>query len=349
MANKIENIIIDKIFIENNRLWKIYDKDIDVLFQSIQEEGLITPIAVQERNGKYKLIAGEHRLTCCKKLGWHEIPAHIIEREYEEDEIEDARLTILEADENLKRKDPDFIAEAHMLAKRKEAYDKIMAFKCDGLTPEKYKQHLVGKITSKLNDPNLLSDGNAEELENLENNLTNTKTFIQDTIEKNGGSTASINQKLRIANIIPESENKEIKKNNISSNTLLHITIGKDEDKVKKAAEIHLETIKDINSNLDKDTNINTLYQKAIKETKRGLDKNFQKQNPVEFAEMVSEKVYEVIEVEEKKKQEKIYQLSQEDLDDINIALSMYSNIDSISITIDVDGKIVNIFDKFLK
>ena len=45
----------------------------------------------------------------------------------------------------------------------------------------------------------------------------------------------------------------------------------------------------------------------------------------------------------------KIYQLSQEDLDDINIALSMYSNIDSISITIDVDGKIVNIFDKFLK
>ena len=64
---------------------------------------------------------------------------------------------------------------------------------------------------------------------------------------------------------------------------------------------------------------------------------------------MVSEKVYEVIEVEEKKKQEKIYQLSQEDLDDINIALSMYNNIDSISITIDVDGKIVNIFDKFLK
>ena len=37
MANKIENIIIDKIFIENNRLWKIYDKDIDVLFKSIQE------------------------------------------------------------------------------------------------------------------------------------------------------------------------------------------------------------------------------------------------------------------------------------------------------------------------
>ena len=148
MANKIENIIIDKIFIENNRLWKIYDKDIDVLFQSIQEEGLITPIAVQERNGKYKLIAGEHRLTCCKKLGWHEIPAHIIEREYEEDEIEDARLTVLEADENLKRKYPDFIAEAHMLEKRKEAYDKIMAFKCHGMDPGEYKKELYARGNS---------------------------------------------------------------------------------------------------------------------------------------------------------------------------------------------------------
>ena len=349
MANKIENIIIDKIFIEDNRLWKVYDKDIDVLFQSIQEEGLITPIAVQERNGKYKLIAGEHRLTCCKKLGWHKIPAHIIEREYEEDEIEDARLTVLEADENLKRKYPDFIAEAHILEKRKEAYDKIMAHKCNGMDPVEYKINIGGKIGRLLNGSASPTAREAEEIEKLQNEMDSIKTFTKDTAEKTGASESCINQKLKVAKVIPEYKADEIKENNISAKTLSVIVVGKDEEETKKAAEIHLETIKDINSNLDKDTNINTLYQKAIKETRKELDRDFQRQNPVAFAEMVYEKVYEIIEVEEKKKQEKIYQLSQEDLDDINIALSMYSNIDSISITIDVDGKIVNIFDKFLK
>ena len=224
-----------------------------------------------------------------------------------------------------------------------------MAHKCNGMDPVEYKINIGGKIGRLLNGSASPTAREAEEIEKLQNEMDSIKTFTKDAAEKTGASESCINQKLKVAKVIPEYKADEIKENNISAKTLSVIVVGKDEEETKKAAEIHLETIKDINSNLDKDTNINTLYQKAIKETKRGLDKNFQKQNPVEFAEMVSEKVYEVIEVEEKKKQEKIYQLSQEDLDDINIALSMYNNIDSISITIDVDGKIVNIFDKFLK
>lgn len=168
MANKIDNVKITDIYIDNNRLWKIYDRDLKPLLESIKEEGLISPIAVQERSGKYKLIAGEHRLTACKQLGWETIPAQIIEREYEDNEIENARLTILEADENLKRKYPDFIAEAHILTKRKEAYDKIVEYKTGGLTPEEYKKKIGGKVTSLLNSRTPLTDSELKELDFLE-------------------------------------------------------------------------------------------------------------------------------------------------------------------------------------
>ncbi|AXU80664.1 TPA: ParB/RepB/Spo0J family partition protein [Clostridioides difficile] len=344
MANKIDNVKITDIYIDNNRLWKIYDRDLKPLLESIKEEGLISPIAVQERSGKYKLIAGEHRLTACKQLGWETIPAQIIEREYEDNEIENARLTILEADENLKRKYPDFIAEAHILTKRKEAYDKIVEYKTGGLTPEEYKKKIGGKVTSLLNSRTPLTDSELKELDFLEKDLVNVKTFAQNTIDSTGGSESNINSKLKIAKIIPNEKAKEIKANNISSKTLTSIVVGVNEEEIKKASEIHLDTIKSIK--IPEDSNINTLYQKAIKKTKYELkDKYFQRNNPVEFAERVSEKIHEVIDIEEKKKENKIVQLTQNDLEYINTALALLKNAEKLSII--VDDRIV--FTKYIK
>ena len=127
MANKVEYINVTDIYIDKDRLWNVYEKDVESLKESISNIGLITPIAVQWREDKYKLIAGEHRLTVCKELGWETIPAHIIDRKYDNDEIEDARLEVMEADENIKRKKGDFIAEGLILKRRKKAYDKIVA------------------------------------------------------------------------------------------------------------------------------------------------------------------------------------------------------------------------------
>lgn len=356
MKNEVKHIPIDDIFIEGtgvfekDRLWRVFDKDVKSLQESIKEQGLITPIAVQERNGKYKLIAGEHRLTACKNLGWTEIPAHIIEREYEDDEIEDARLCILEADENLKRKIPDYISESHLLAYRKKAYDKLMAFKCNGMDPGAYKQKINIQIASiHKSGQKELSEIQEQEIENLKNERDNIKTFSQDTAEKLGGSEKNIIQKLKVARIIPEDKTDEIKENNISADNLQRIIVGKDEEETRKAAEIHLETIKDINSNLDKNINVNTIYAKAIKETKKDLDKSFQKNNPVEFAEMVADKVHEVIEVETKKKQNKSFKLTPSDLDDINDALSMYEEVEFLEIKVTVNGEEITIFDKFIK
>lgn len=49
--------------------------DIDMLAASIQANGLIHPILVeQDEDGSYFLVAGERRTTAGKMLGWKKIP-----------------------------------------------------------------------------------------------------------------------------------------------------------------------------------------------------------------------------------------------------------------------------------
>lgn len=49
--------------------------DIDALVKSINEVGLIHPLAVNEDK---KLIAGYRRIEACKKLGWKETPVNVV-------------------------------------------------------------------------------------------------------------------------------------------------------------------------------------------------------------------------------------------------------------------------------
>ena len=54
MANKVEYISVNDVYIDKDRLWNVYEKDVESLKESIATVGLITPIAVQRRNNKYK-------------------------------------------------------------------------------------------------------------------------------------------------------------------------------------------------------------------------------------------------------------------------------------------------------
>ena len=49
--------------------------DIDALAKSISTVGLLHPIVINENN---ELIAGVRRLEACKKLGWTDIPVHVV-------------------------------------------------------------------------------------------------------------------------------------------------------------------------------------------------------------------------------------------------------------------------------
>ena len=296
-----KNININDIIVSDERLWQLKEEEIDTLKKSIGEIGLITPIAVQERGGKYLLIGGEHRYTACKQLGFKTVPCNIIPREYEDDEDEDARLVLMEVDENLVRRTADFIEESFLLNRRKIAYEKL--------------------------HPNCTT----QEVRNIKNAKNATvpgkipKTFIQDTSEKTGLSESQISSKVKIGQIISRDKKDVIKDNKVSSHVLKSIVVGSDAEDVKKASEIHLETI----DTMETDKNKNIIMQKAIKEVKKEIN---QKENPIEFAEKVQEIVPKIIEKEENPKTE--FSLNEDDLYEINELINTVPNADTLVVLV---------------
>lgn len=296
-----KNININDIIVSDERLWQLKEEEVDTLKESIKEIGLITPIAIQERGDKYLLIGGEHRYTACKQLGFKTIPCNIIPREYDNDEDEDARLVLMEVDENLVRRTADFIEESFLLNRRKIAYEKL--------------------------HPNCTT----QEVRNIKNAKNATvpgkipKTFIQDTSEKTGLSESQISSKVKIGQIISRDKKDVIKDNKVSSHVLKSIVVGSDAEDVKKASEIHLETI----DNMETDKNKNTIMQKAIKEVKKEIN---QKENPIEFAEKVQEIVPKIIEKEENPKTE--FSLNEDDLYEINELINTVPNADTLVVLV---------------
>ena len=333
MANQVEYVRIKDIYIDQDRLWNVYDRDLEPLRESIEAVGLITPIAVQKRDKGFKLIAGEHRLTVCKNLGLEEIPAHIIERKYDDDEIEDARLEVMEADENIKRKKGDFISEGLLLKRRAKAYNKVLASELgidlSKQTPEQYKRSLKTTLENMKRNPDQRLSGCSE----LEKKVNSFKTFKEDVIEKTGLKGDTITAKLRVGTIFEDKEeyldywvNK-----GFSESSIKKIIIGNNIDAVKSAIEIHHQIIQSLN--LPKNININTFYQNAMKETKEIVeDKDIQKNDPVAFAKKVEQFVSDGF------KHDDYFQLTNSDFKEINVALKSHG---ANQITIFLGDKVI--------
>jgi ParB family chromosome partitioning protein len=75
------------------------------LTASIEASGLLQPVIVRSRNGKFELIAGERRWRAAQRLGWAKIPAVVRE-------VDDPTLLTLALIENLQRDDLTSIDEA---------------------------------------------------------------------------------------------------------------------------------------------------------------------------------------------------------------------------------------------
>jgi ParB family transcriptional regulator, chromosome partitioning protein len=75
------------------------------LTSSIEASGLLQPVVVRPRNGKYELIAGERRLRAVQRLGWTKIPAVVRD-------VDDPTLLTLALVENLQRDGLSAIDEA---------------------------------------------------------------------------------------------------------------------------------------------------------------------------------------------------------------------------------------------
>ena len=85
---------------------KIFEDDaLRELSESIKSYGILNPITVRLRGGRYELVAGERRLRAAKLAGLREVPCILLDVN-----MEDASLIALV--ENLQRKDLDFVEEA---------------------------------------------------------------------------------------------------------------------------------------------------------------------------------------------------------------------------------------------
>ena len=81
------------------------DESLEELSGSIKSYGILNPLTVRLRCGKYELVAGERRLRAAKLAGLEKVPCILIDVN-----MEDASLIALV--ENLQRRDLDFIEEA---------------------------------------------------------------------------------------------------------------------------------------------------------------------------------------------------------------------------------------------
>ena len=78
---------------------------LEELSQSIRSYGLLNPLTVRLRGGRYELVAGERRLRAAKLAGLRDVPCLLMDLS-----LEDAGLVALV--ENLQRRDLDFVEEA---------------------------------------------------------------------------------------------------------------------------------------------------------------------------------------------------------------------------------------------
>ena len=99
--------------------------DLSELMASVAEKGIIEPLIVRQRGGRYQIIAGERRYHAAVQVGLREVPVVIRE-------VDDAEVMELALVENLQRKDLTAFEEAealHQLAQKCDYTHEDMARK----------------------------------------------------------------------------------------------------------------------------------------------------------------------------------------------------------------------------
>ena len=111
MTESVQSINVGHIDVGHRLRAHVGDDYVRELAESIRDAGLVNPITVVEHDGRYRLVAGLHRLEACRSLGWSAVPA--IVRDIGEVEAE-----LAEIDENLIRRELTILEQAEHLARR---------------------------------------------------------------------------------------------------------------------------------------------------------------------------------------------------------------------------------------
>jgi ParB/RepB/Spo0J family partition protein len=93
----IQNIPLQQIDLSDETFSINYLPDLQKLRSSIQEIGLIQPVLLRSKLGRYQIVCGFRRISVTKELGGSEIESQV----FEEGEIDDVRLFSFSLHENM--------------------------------------------------------------------------------------------------------------------------------------------------------------------------------------------------------------------------------------------------------
>lgn len=108
--NKVIEISVDDIIPNPYQPRKNFNDDLTTLAESIAQNGILQPLSVRKKDGKYELIAGERRLRAAKMCGLSVVPCIV-------HEVSDRHSAVLALVENIQRQDLSFFDEAAAIEK----------------------------------------------------------------------------------------------------------------------------------------------------------------------------------------------------------------------------------------
>ena len=152
--------------------------DIIQLSASINEIGLLQPITV---TSDFRLIAGLHRLTACKHLGWQEIEANVVD--YDSEILSE----LAEIDENLIRNELTQFDKSIQTSRRKEIYEILHPETKHGKQENRGNRHTVANLES------------GTQYHSVENK---TESFVEQTAKATNQSERKIRKDARIGKIL---------------------------------------------------------------------------------------------------------------------------------------------------
>ena len=131
----ILDVAIDEIMPNPFQPRKDFNREeIESLADSIKSQGLLQPVVLRKRAGRYEIISGERRLRAMKHIGEKSIPAIVKEK------ISDGKMLEMALVENIQREDLNDIEVA-------KSYQRLL-FEC-GLSHKNLSEH-IGKSRSAI-------------------------------------------------------------------------------------------------------------------------------------------------------------------------------------------------------
>jgi len=161
----IRNIPLEKIIANEQQPRKDFG-DLTEMADSIKEKGILEPILIRPRNGKFEIVAGERRYKAAELAGLSEIPCI----EYDIADNEALELSIIE---NIQRKDLTVYEQAFSLSSLSEIY---------GYTHQEIAQK-IGKSRVTVSELIRITDLPEDILARCEELKINSKTFLLELVK----------------------------------------------------------------------------------------------------------------------------------------------------------------------